>query len=387
MDNANRAIGCAVVGLGIGMAHVAGYLAAPGARLVAVADAWPARRVAVDGTFTQGSMLNLRSLYEEGPLSQTWPQLGVRVYDDVSAVAADDDVELVSLCTPDDTHERYAIELLAAGKHLLLEKPVALNPVSAAAIAEAAERAGRRVAVGFEMRVNPAVRAIHDLVESGEVGEAHAFSLQQYRTPFRRDKWQRWIQSKERSGGLLVEETCHWFDLARYLTGKEIARVHCVGTDRILPDFDYEDIAFVQGWYQDGSVFQIGHSLTGFDFSLVIQVHGSKGSVWCAIKAEPRSLLDARQTDYRAVVAWGPVDLGGALPGDGARRLATYGAEAGEGESIREQVGCVVSGVADGSRFPAEYPDGVAALAVALAARRSLESGKVEDVDVTERRA
>ncbi len=374
MGKQNTTVGCAVGGLGIGMAHVAGYLASEDARLVSVADAWDARRVRVGGTFEQGSMLNLRPLFDERVLADTWQELGVRVCEDVREIVADDEVELVSLCTPDDTHEEYAVALLDAGKHLLLEKPVALTLKSAARIGEAARRNGCRLAVGYEMRINPVVQKVRELVESGALGEIHAFTLQQFRKPFRRDKWQRWIQSKKRSGGLLVEETCHWFDLARYITGKEVARVHCVGTDRILPDFDYEDIAFVQGWYDDGSVFQIGHSLTGFDFSLVIQAHGTAGTAWCGLKGEPRSLLDAGQTDYIGVVSWGPVD-----GGDGVQSV-TFGNEAREGENIRDQVQHVVHALAGESGFPAEFDDGVAALAVALAARRSLESEEVEEV-------
>lgn len=374
----------AVVGLGIGMAHVAGYLTCDRARLAAVADAWNARRATVGGTFAQGSMLNLKPLFDQAPLqpsvlSGTWDALGVRVYDDVAEVIADEQIDLVSLCTPDDTHERFAVALLEAGKHLLLEKPVALSVESAERIAAAAKKNRRRIAVGYEMRINPAVLHVHELVESGAIGEVRAFSLQQYRTPFRRDKWQQWIQHRARSGGMIVEETCHWFDLARYLTGKEITQVHCVGTDRILPDFDYEDIAFIQGHFDDGAVFQIGHSLTGFDFSVVIQVHGTLGSIWCGMKGDARSSLDAEQTDYIAVVAHGPVDHGGDSAGS-EPQVVTFGNEAREGESIRDHVHHVVAAIDEDLPFLADFVDGVAALTVALAADRSLRSGVVEIV-------
>jgi predicted dehydrogenase len=382
------------------MAHVAGYLASDQARLVAVADAWEPRRQRIGGTFEQGSMLNLRPVLDETLLEKPWEELGARVYEDVRALAVDRDVELVSLCTPDDTHETFATLLLESGKHMLLEKPVALTLDSAERIREAAARAGRRVAVGYEMRINPAVQKIRELVTGGVVGEVRAFSLQQYRKPFRRDKWQKWIQERKRSGGLVVEETCHWFDLARFITGKEVARVHCVATDEILPDFDYEDIAFVQGWFDDGAILQVGHSLTGFDFSIIIQVHGTKGSIWCGLKAEPRSLLDAQQSDYIGVVSWGPVEGGvgsgdpavrsggpqnggespAVAPASGAGEYVTFGTEVLEGESIRDQVVHTVAALAGGRPFLAELADGIEALRIALAARRSIESGAVEDV-------
>ncbi|MBU8912475.1 MAG: Gfo/Idh/MocA family oxidoreductase [Spirochaetales bacterium] len=368
----------AVVGLGIGMAHVAGYLDSPGANLVAVADAWAPRRERVGGTFSQGSMLSLRPLFNEALLDSRWEDLGVRVYDDVQAIVDDSGIDLVSLCTPDDTHEPYGIMLLEAGKHLLLEKPVALSVEAAGRLAAAARANDRRISVGYEMRVNPAVLKIRELIGAGLVGNVRAFSLYQYRGSFRRDKWQKWIQERDRSGGLLVEETCHWFDLARFLTGREVTHVHCVGTDLVHADFDYEDIAFIQGSYADGSAFQIGHSLTGFDFSLVIQVYGDGGSIWCGLKAAPHSLLDGGQSTYMGIVSWGPVN---AAPGDGS--FVTFGDEVLEGESIRDNVAHTVNALREGTPFTAEFDDGLRSLQIALAARYSLESGTPVEVDQT----
>ena len=365
----------AVVGLGIGMAHVAGYLSSPDANLVAVADAWAERRERVGGTFDQGSMLNLRPLLDEELLSKRWEDLGIRVYDDVKSIVEDPDIELVSLCTPDDTHEPFGIMLLEAGKHLLLEKPVALSVAAAGRLAAAAQANDRRISVGYEMRVNPAVLKIRELIGTGVVGDVRAFSLYQYRPSFRRDKWQKWIQQKERSGGLLVEETCHWFDLARLLTGREVAQVHCVGTDRVHADFDYEDVAFVQGVFADGSVFQIGHALTGFDFSLTIQIYGNRGTIWSGFKADPRSLLDGGQSTYLGIVSWGPVN---AVPGEGS--FVTFGDEAREGENIRDNVAHTVKSLRDGTPFEAEFDDGLRSLQIALAARQSLESGEPVNV-------
>jgi myo-inositol 2-dehydrogenase/D-chiro-inositol 1-dehydrogenase len=242
-------------------------------------------------------------------------------------------------------------------------------------LAAAAQASDRRISIGFEMRVNPAVLKIRQLIDAGTVGDVRAFSLYQHRASFRRDKWQKWIQERERSGGLLVEETCHWFDLARFLTGKEVTHLHCVGTGLVHADFDYEDIAFVQGTFAGGSVFQIGHSLTGFDFSLIIQVHGDRGSIWCGIKADPHSLLDGGQSTYMGIVSWGPVN---AAPGEGS--FVTYGDEVREGESIRDNVARTVNALRDGTPFTAEFDDGLRSLQIALAARHSLESGEPVEV-------
>lgn len=375
-------INAAVVGLGIGLAHVAGYLAHPQVKLVAVADAWEPRRERLGGTFAQGAMGVLRPLFDDAILDRRWSDLGAATYGSASELAraiasqsvpgADPTAPwLVSLCTPDDTHEELAQLLLAAGAHLLLEKPLSLTVGGALAVGEAAVRAGRRIAVGYEFRTNPAVGALRALVANGELGEPAAFALYHYRSPFRRNKWESWIQSRARSGGLLIEETCHWFDLARWIVGDEIAEVVTHGTGAVHPDFDYEDIAFVQGRYQRGAVFQIAHALTGHDFSLVLQVHGTRRSAWLGLKEERYTSLDGGASDYLAILSHGPA---GAPPSEAT--VTVWGDEATEPFNIRDAARAAVDDLIAGRQFAATYEDGVRSLEIALAARTSLDTGR-----------
>ena len=60
--------------------------------------------------------------------------------------------------------------------------------------------------------------------------------------------------------------------------------MQCQTTDRIHADFDFEDVAYVQGRLDGGGMFQIAHALSGFDFDLIITVHGRRGTVWCHLK-------------------------------------------------------------------------------------------------------
>jgi len=362
----------AVVGLGIGMAHVAAYLQSAQTELIAVADAWEPRRSSIGGTFAQGSMTVLRPLFTEQQISSRWEDLGIRPCHDIRDVAGDNEIELVSLCTPDYLHEKHAILLLEAGKHLILEKPVALSMDSAERIRAAASAAGKRVAVAYEFRLNPGAEALRNLIISGNLGEIKAFSLHHFRKPFRRDKWNKWIQSESKSGGLIVEETSHWFDLARFLTGGEFESVHTVGTGAIHQDFDYEDVAFCQGRFTNGSAWQISHALTGFDFNLTIQVHGTKGTAWLGLKEERYSSLDNGVSDYWGVLSYAPLNSG---PKDAVVRV--WDSEAGEPESIRDNVAALVNCFIIDREFPTTLNDGIEALRVALAARQSYQSGKV----------
>lgn len=260
---------------------------------------------------------------------------------------------------------------MASGKDILLEKPLAINYDDARSLEPEIKSYKHDFAIAYEFRSIPPVIQLRELVESGELGEVKAFSLYHFRTPFKRDKWNHWIQKKACSGGLLVEETCHWFDLARYITGKEIDSVSCVTNGDINKDFDFEDIAYVNGTYSDGAIFQISHSLTGFDFSLQITVHGTKKVAWCNFKETKNSSLDAGQTDYYAVVSVGPV--GGSV--DDAQ-ITTYALEATEPWAIKDQVMKFCHEVSHGLGHGAGLDDGMKSLEAALCAGEAARTGK-----------
>jgi predicted dehydrogenase len=363
----------AVVGLGIGHAHCAGYLTSPHATLAAVCDLLPERLARVSGTFDQGSMHDLRSLYPPELLEKRWQDLGVETCTSLEEVLADESIRLVSLCTPDHTHACLGARVLKAGRHLLLEKPLAISLHGARHLGRALDDSGSQslFSVGYEFRLNPAVLQVRELVRSGFTGEVEAFSLHHFRRPFKRDKWQRWIQHRRFSGGLIVEETCHWFDLLRFLTGKEVEGVQCRIADRIHADFDYEDVAYIQGRLSGSGVFQIAHALTGFDFSLVVAVHGRRGTVWCQLKEQPSSRLDGGASDYCALVAWGAPDR---PPTEASVR--TFGPEATEPRNIRDCVRHFAECAARGTEPAVGYLDGLRSLELSLLARAAAQQDR-----------
>ncbi len=362
----------AVVGLGIGMAHVAGYMESPYAELYAVCDLNPERLSLVGGTFREGSMLSLKSLFQDEILDKSWKDLGVKIFTSLDALLADPEVEMISLCTPDYLHANHADKVLKAGKHLLLEKPLDIDFQKALTISDDIINSDKSFGLEYEFRVNPAVLKMKELVESGVVGEMKAFSLYHFRTPFRSDKWESWIQDKERSGGLIIEETCHWIDLARYVTGKEIDSIHCVTEDGILPDVNFENIAYINGTYRDGGVFQISHILTGFDFSLQLTLHGTKGTVWCGLKDDKYSVLDNGETTYQGIVCFGKPDMN---PDEVLRW--TWGQEATEPWNIKEMVKSFVEKAVYGLPQTAGVVDGIESLKWAINAQTSALENRI----------
>lgn len=149
---------------------------------------------------------------------------------DWQALIARDDVQLVDICTPGDSHAEIAIAALEAGKHVLCEKPLANTVAEAEAMAEAAERASARgqiAMVGFNYRKVPAITYARKLIAEGRIG-----TLRHVRATYLQD-WLvdpesplTWRLKKDRAGsGALGDLGAHIVDLAQYLAGELLVGV------------------------------------------------------------------------------------------------------------------------------------------------------------------
>ena len=147
-----------------------------------------------------------------------WTSRGVRFETDAGALAGDPSVDAVVVASPPLHHEEHAAAVLAAGKPLLLEKPVAPDGAACARIAAAASRAGVPVLVGHSLRYNPVVRALRE--EIRRAGDLRHLGLSQ-----RHERMPQEWQNRPPAGGALLSVSVHAADLARWLSGREIASV------------------------------------------------------------------------------------------------------------------------------------------------------------------
>ncbi len=199
-------LGVAVVGAGMaGRAHIAGYRTAstlygadlPEIRLVAVADAQPGLAAATAARFG----------YQRGETDWT-------------AVAAADDVDVVSIVVANHLHREIAEGLLAAGKHVLCEKPMAPSVADAEAMVAAAERAGTQAGVGFTFRRSPAVGAIREQVENGTLGRPLHFNGHYWCDyGVAADAPMSWRYKGAPGSGALADVGSHLVDLAEFVCG------------------------------------------------------------------------------------------------------------------------------------------------------------------------
>jgi predicted dehydrogenase len=224
---------------------------------------------------------------------------------DWKRLIARDDIDLVDIVTPGDTHAEIAIAALAAGKHVLCEKPLANTVAEAAAMAEAAQAAaanGVRSMVGFNYRRVPALTLARQLVAAGRLG-----TIRHVRAQYLQD----WIVDPEfplvwrldasRAGsGSLGDLGAHLIDLAQFCTGSLITGVSAVtetfvrerplvasssglsgqaGTERGRVTVD--DAAIFTARFADGALgsFEATRFASGHKNTMRLEINGSAGSV------------------------------------------------------------------------------------------------------------
>ncbi len=216
-----------------------------------------------------------------------------------------DDVDLVDVCTPGDTHAEIAIAALDAGKHVLCEKPLANTVDEARAMVAAAERArarGVHSMVAFNYRRVPAVALAKRLIEQGRIGE-----VRHVRGAYLQD-WivdpefpLVWRLRKDKAGsGALGDIGAHVVDLAQFVTGDRLTGVSALTEtfvkDRPLPEASsglsasgsaergevtVDDTALFIGRFDGGAVasFEATRFATGRKNALRLEINGSAGSL------------------------------------------------------------------------------------------------------------
>lgn len=144
--------------------------------------------------------------------------VGVPSHHDPAALIARDDVDIVHVATPPSTHHELGLAAIRSGKHLLCEKPLAVNVRQADELLAAARAADRLATVNFVLRYNGVVDAVKAILDSGAIGRVLAARLTNCAgdTPLTPTHW---FWDKRVSGGIFVEHGVHFFDLYAHWLG------------------------------------------------------------------------------------------------------------------------------------------------------------------------
>ncbi len=176
-----------------------------------------------------------------------------KTYTDYRSVMADPDIDAVIVVTPCHLHKEIACAAAKAGKHILLEKPMAMNVAECRAIRDAVERGGVKLQLAFMRRFDEGFRKAHALISSGQLGRVMVVKSTG-RGPGLPPPW---IYDLKKSNGILAEVNSHDFDSVRWFAGSEIVRVFADGANFKCPDAkaefpDFYDNAVVQLRFANG---------------------------------------------------------------------------------------------------------------------------------------
>jgi predicted dehydrogenase len=153
--------------------------------------------------------------------------LGVaRATTDLASVIDDREIDVVHVCTPNATHVDIARRALLAGKHVVVEKPLALNRADASSLSQLAADLGLHGAVAFTYRGYPIVRRARQMVADGEIGSVrliHGGYLQDWLANDTDFNWR--LEPDAGPSRAVADIGSHWFDAAEYISGRRISSV------------------------------------------------------------------------------------------------------------------------------------------------------------------
>jgi myo-inositol 2-dehydrogenase/D-chiro-inositol 1-dehydrogenase len=203
-----------------------------------------------------------------------------RVHRDWRKLIADPAIDAVDIVVPNHLHADIAVAALYAGKHVLLEKPMAATIADCDRIVDAVRRSGKVLTVGHELRLSSQWGRIHRLIQDGEIGEPLYANISLFRFPYRQGAGG-WRYDGQRVGSWILEEPVHFFDMAMWW-------FEGLGDPHLVRGFGsakagrgagmYDNFSAVVRW-RSGPYAVITQTLAGFEHHHVVEVTGSQGSV------------------------------------------------------------------------------------------------------------
>lgn len=213
------------------------------------------------------------------------------------------DVDVVCICTPSGQHAEQAIAAARAGKHVLVEKPMALTLTDADTMIDACQSSGVRLGVVLQRRAEPTFTQVRKAIEAGDLGELTlgAVTIPYCRSPgyYEETKWRGTWELD--GGGVLMNQGIHLVDLLVWYMGDPIEVWGCAGT--LNRDIEVEDTLTTTLRFANGAMATVSATTTATPgFPHRIEVYGTRGGI---------------QVEGEAVARWestGPEDTSPTAP-------------------------------------------------------------------------
>ena len=228
------------------------------AHLVAVCDVVPERAEALAKRTDARAYLSLEAMLEAEP-----------------------EIDVVSICTPNGLHAQHAIRVLDAGRHVLCEKPLAIDVNDCGEMIRAAERTNRRLFAVKQNRFNPPVAALKQAIDDGRLGKIFNVQLSCFWN--RNDEYYKdsWKGTKALDGGTLYTQFSHFVDLLFWMLG-DVKNVRAFGANFAHQNtIEFEDSGVVILEFHNGALGTINYSVNSYKKNMEgsLTLLGEKGSV------------------------------------------------------------------------------------------------------------
>ena len=286
-------------------------------------------------------------------------ELGVHWTDDLGVILADASIEAVDICLPTPQHRPVTEAALASGKHVLLEKPIAMTLEDAAALVTLADDSDRIVMMAHVLRFWPEYVEIARQAHAGDLGRLRS-GFASRRQPF--PAWSKLFSRSDLTGGAVIDMMIHDFDALNWIFGQPVA-VTARGEQNSRSGGGYDQVQVLID-YPNGASALVDGGMTmpeSYPFSSRLEVLGEAAAVEYTFRAGGRS-----------------VEMGGGInelvlyPNAGDPALL----ELTQADPYASECAAFLDAIRTGTSPDRATPhDGLIALATALAARQSLEQG------------
>ena len=254
--------------------------------------------------------------------AKKWGTEDAKFYENYKDLLADESIDVVHVCTPNISHSFITVDALEAGKHVMCEKPMAINSAEALKMVEAATRIGKKLAIGYQNRQRNDSLYLKDICDRGDLGEIYYAKAHAIRRRFV-PTWGVFLKEDEQGGGPLIDIGTHALDLTLW-TMNNYKPKYCVGTTYHEFRYQTETANACGDWNPDE--FTVEDSAFGF----VVMENGATivlESAWAL------NTLDVREAQTTLCGTKGGADMIGGLRINGVdnNRMYTKEIELGVG--------------------------------------------------------
>lgn len=205
-----------------------------------------------------------------------------RVYYNIDEMlAAEKEVQVIAVCTPNGLHKEHSVKALKAGFHVLCEKPMAINPADCGEMIQAAEKNNRRLFAIKQNRFNPPVEAVKKMLDEGRLGKLSSFQLNCFWNRNNDYYHNSWKGTMNLDGGTLYTQFSHFIDLLYWMLG-DIEDVKAfTGNFAHKGIIEFEDTGAVILKFQSGVIGTINYTVNSYQKNMEgsLVLFGDKGTV------------------------------------------------------------------------------------------------------------